>query len=99
MISTIIYLIQIAIGLLLVLFLPGYLIVLLFFKEMNKIERISLAFVLSICIDIIIGLFLGYNKYMKELTGGITALNLWIYLILITVWLVVIYFLKKRIIK
>jgi uncharacterized membrane protein len=91
--------IQIIVGLALALFIPGYLIVLLFFRELRLLERISLSLVLSICVDIVIGLFLGYNKYMKELTGGITALNLWIYLMLITVWLAAIYVLKKKIMK
>ena len=91
--------IQIIAGLALALFIPGYLIVLLFFRELKFLERISLSLVLSICVDIVIGLFLGYNKYMKELTGGITALNLWIYLSIITVCLFLIYILKKKLIK
>ena len=89
-------LIRILVGLPLLLFLPGYLVVLLLFKELGKIEKISLAFVISIFIDIVVGLFLGYNKYMKNLTGGITELNLWIYMTLITVFLLAIYIIKKK---
>jgi uncharacterized membrane protein len=84
-------LLQIIIGLPLALFLPGYLITRIFFKELSELEKIALGFVLSIAVDIVIGLFLGYNETMKNITGGITAFNLWLYLgsltlILIIVW-------------
>jgi len=82
---------QIVFGLIIALFLPGYLIARIFFKELELLEKIALGFVLSIALDIFVGLFLGYNKYMKDLTGGITALNLWIYLGSITIILLIIY--------
>jgi len=97
MIHTIINIFQIVIGLPLALFVPGYLITLIAFKRINKIERIGFAILFSIIIDILIALFLGYNKTMKELTGGITALNLWMYLSLISIWLFIIYIIKKKI--
>ena len=71
---------QIIIGLPLALFIPGYLIARIFFHELEELEKVALGFVLSIALDIFLGLFLGYNETMKNLTGGITALNLWIYL-------------------
>ena len=73
----------------LALFLPGYLIARLFFKELEELEKVALGFVLSIALDIIVGLFLGYNEYMKNLTGGITAFNLWLYLGSITIILMI----------
>lgn len=96
MIDLIIQLLRLVIGLPLALFIPGYLITLIFFDELEKLEKIALGFVLSICVDISLGLFLGYNKTMKDLTGGITALNLWIYLSVITLILFIIYLLKKK---
>ena len=87
---------QIVLGLIIALFLPGYLIARIFFKEMSELEKIALAFVLSIAIDIFLGLFLGNNEQMKNLTGGITAMNLWIYLSGITLALLILYLLLNR---
>jgi len=92
----ILQILQIIIGLPLALFLPGYLITRIFFKELEELEKIALGFVVSIAVDIFLGLFLGYNKYMKELTGGITALNLWIYLGSITILLLIFWALIRR---
>jgi uncharacterized membrane protein len=92
----IIEIIRIIIGLPLALFLPGYFIALIWFHELERLEKVALAFVLSICIDIAVGLFLGYNKQMKDITGGITAVNLWLYLLAITVLLAAIYSYKNR---
>jgi len=86
---SILNIIQIVIGLPLALFLPGYLIARIFFKELDELEKIALGFVISIAIDIIVGLFLGYNETMKNFTGGITALNLWLYLGTLTIILFV----------
>lgn len=78
---------RIIVGLPLALFIPGYLMTLLFFDELEALEKIAIGFVLSICVDIALGLFLGYNEHMKDLTGGITAKNLWFYLSFITILL------------
>ena len=90
-----IQILQIIIGLPLALFLPGYLITRIFFKEIKELEKVALGFILSIAVDIIIGLFLGYNESMKNLTGGITAFNLWLYLGSLTIILIVIWFLNN----
>lgn len=87
---------QIIIGLPLALFLPGYLIARIFFHELEELEKIALGFVLSIALDIFLGLFLGYNEYMKNLTGGITALNLWAYLGSITILLIFFWVLIRK---
>jgi uncharacterized membrane protein len=88
--------IQIPIGLFIALFFPGYLIARIFFNEIPELEKIALAFVLSIVLDILVGLFLGYNQTMKDLTGGITTLNLWIYLGSITIALVCVYVIVRK---
>ncbi len=59
------------------LFMPGFLITLIFFKETKLLERILLSVAFSIMISIIIGISLGYNQNVKELTGGINSLNVW----------------------
>jgi len=93
---SILSIIQIVIGLPLALFLPGYLITRLFFKELDELEKVALGFVLSIAVDIVVGLFLGYNEYMKNLTGGITAFNLWLYLGILTLILIVAWIIKNN---
>lgn len=93
---TILNIIQIIIGLPLALFLPGYLTARIFFKELDELEKVALGFVLSIAIDIAVGLFLGYNETMKNITGGITAFNLWLYLGTITILLIVVWALKNK---
>jgi uncharacterized membrane protein len=91
----IIEIIRIIVGLPLALFVPGYLLALIFFKELDSLEKIGLGFVLSICVDIALGLFLGYNKRMKDITGGITATNLWIYLGAITLSLAIVCIIQR----
>ena len=88
--------IQIIFGLPLALFIPGYLIARIFFKELEELEKIALGFVLSIALDIIVGLFLGYNETMKNITGGITAFNLWIYLGTITIALIITWIIRNK---
>ena len=88
--------VRIIIGLPLALFIPGYLLALIFFKELDTREKIGLGFVLSICVDIAVGLFLGYNKRMKDITGGITATNLWVYLGGITIIFLAVYLFREK---
>jgi uncharacterized membrane protein len=92
---TILSIIQIIIGIPLALFITGYLISRIWFKELSELEKVALGFVLSIAIDIFVGLFLGYNETMKNITGGITAFNLWIYLGSITIILLIIWIIKR----
>lgn len=87
---------QFVTGIPLVLFLPGYLAARIFLKELEELEKIAMGFVFSIAIDIVVGLFLGYNKYMRDLTGGITAFNLWLYLNSICILLIVAWALKNK---
>ncbi len=82
------------IGSLFALFIPGYLLVLIFFKELNMLQKAALAIVLSIITSVSIGIFLGYNETMKNLTGGVTEYNVWTYELLVSGILFVIYLLK-----
>ena len=83
------------VGLVLGFFLPGFFITLIFFKELEIMEKIGLGMVFSIAINIVLGLFLGYNEYMKELTGGITRQNVWFGLLAITFILASLYSIDK----
>ena len=87
------------IGLLFGLFIPGFLLTLILFKKIDILERITLSIALSITIDIFIGLFPGINKTMKEITGGITEFNLWLYLIAISVIFAFIYVVQLKLLK
>lgn len=88
---TILTIVYTILGLLLALFLPGYFIARIYFRELSEIEKLVLGFVFSICIDIFVGLFLGYNETMKNITGGITQYNLWLYLGIISGVLIIAY--------
>lgn len=79
------------IGVLFALFIPGYLVTLIFFKELKLLQKIALAITLSIIINVAIGIFLGYNETMKNLTGGVTVDNVWFYSLIITSFLLIIY--------
>ena len=72
------------IGLLFALFIPGFFITLLFFRESDILERVMLSVTFSIMISIAIGIGLGYNKGVKEITGGISPMNVWIWELIVT---------------
>lgn len=64
------------IGIMLALFIPGFLTTLILFKEESFLERIILSVALSIMISTTIGIALGYNQDVKNITGGVTQRNL-----------------------
>ena len=72
------------IGLLLALVIPGFLITLIFFREVNILERILLSVTFSIMLSVAIGISLGYNKEVKEFTGGISPSNVWMWELIVT---------------
>ena len=78
-------------GMMFALFIPGYLLVLIFFRELGMLQKIALAVTLSIMVDVAIGIFLGYNENMKNLTGGVTRANVWFYSLLVSAFLLVMY--------
>lgn len=85
-------LLQIIFGLLIVLFLPGYLLSFILFKQLKAIERILLAFGLSLVIVVLLGFLLtAFGNYLN--IRGITAASVWISLltICIVLFIIVIY--------
>ncbi len=85
------------IGLLLALFIPGFLITLIFFRESELLERIMLSITFSIMLSIAIGISLGYNRNVKEITGGINSKNVWMWeLSIASVLLIVVVFLHWK---
>ena len=59
-----------------IFFIPGFLITYILFPKVQIYEKILLSILLSIGFYIIIGLILGFNETMKNLTGGLTSYNL-----------------------
>jgi len=64
-------------GFIFAMFLPGFFLTLIFFKEVKLLERMLLSITFSIMITIALAIMLGYNENVKNITGGITAANLW----------------------
>lgn len=69
-------LIQVVCGLLVALYIPGFLAVELFFSELARLEKFIYAVVISIILDIIVAVSLGYNEAWAAKTGGLTFSNL-----------------------
>lgn len=69
---------NVIVGLLFFAFLPGFIIVKLFFKDEELFERILLAIIFSIMIAMTIGIFFGYDRAQAAATGGFTTRNMWI---------------------
>lgn len=85
------------VGFPLALFIPGFLITLIFFREAKALERIMLSITFSIILTIAVGISLGYNKNVKEITGGINPQNVWMLeLIIASVLLIVVVFLHRK---
>ena len=73
--------ILILIGLVFALFIPGYFVTKLIFDRLSWVETLAFSVAFSIAINIVLGLFLGANKTMADLTGGISSINIWFYLL------------------
>ena len=84
------------IGLAFALFIPGFLLTKIIFNGQEILETVAFSIAFSIAIDIFLGLFLGANKTMFNITGGITELNVWFYILGISIILGVIYLLKWK---
>ena len=61
------------------LFVPGYLVAELLFRQESFAARILVGACTSILISILVGVGLGYNERVASIMGGLTTLNLWIY--------------------
>jgi uncharacterized membrane protein len=87
---------QIIIGLCFFLYLPGYLLTRLFFRNISNFENILLSIMSSIMIGMSIGIFFGYDRAQALLTGGFTFENILIAEIIITLVLAVLLYGKRE---
>ena len=62
-------LIKIILGILLVLFLPGFLVILIFFKKADLLEKIVMSIILSTIISFIVTILLGLIKISNKIYG------------------------------
>jgi hypothetical protein len=85
-------------GLLMGLFIPGFLATRLIFREgsIGTLEAFIYSIALSLALDIALGLFLGAGSGQKALTGGITGPNLWAGLIAVSFFLCVALLIRKK---
>lgn len=90
---------QIIAGLAFFLFIPGYIITLLAFDDLEGLERIMIAAVLSIMVGLAIGVFFGYDRAQAVWTGGFTKENLWMGEVAITFLLSLAYIVKRTFMK
>jgi len=65
------------------IFLPGYM--LSRFYKVDKDERLILSVAFSITLITLMGFLLGGNKSLKQLTGGYTFTNIFVFLTILTV--------------
>ena len=91
--------INIIFGLAFFAFIPGFLIVKLFFGKEEVLEKSLLSILFSIMIAISIGIFFGYDRSQAALTGGFTAQNLWIGELTVTGILLSILIIKETLMK
>lgn len=76
---------QVIIAILIIFFLTGYLIINKFFKELSILEKIVLTIGVSLCISILIGVFL----------GSLGIFNFWNSILSYLVIIIIILVLKK----
>jgi len=83
-------------GLLFVFFIPGFLITRILFDNIELLEKILLSILMSVGFYVFLGMFLGFNETMKNITGGLSTFNIWIYTIIINSLLLAAYLLKSK---
>ena len=83
--------IRVTLGLILVFFLPGFAWTLVFFRELDVIERVTISLALSIVV-VTLSILLASMLGMK-----ITGLNSTLVIIIVTILPALIYFLNNRI--
>lgn len=69
------------------LFIPGFLLTLIFFKKSDVLERIALSIGFSICFSVLLGIILGYSSKI-----GISEFNLWLGYLLFCTCLLLVYY-------
>ncbi|MBN2566881.1 hypothetical protein JXB02_02220 [Candidatus Woesearchaeota archaeon] len=83
--------VQLVFGILFALLVPGYLVVMIFFRWVGPIQKVALAMLISVIMTTLIGIFLGYNRERASVTGGITTANVWkVQLVISAILLVVV---------
>jgi len=88
--------IRITLGLIFALFIPGYLIVKIFFDDLRFREKVAYAVTFSIITDVCISIFLGYNRDWASFTGGINLQTIIVAECTVTFILLLILMLKYR---
>jgi uncharacterized membrane protein len=90
--------ILLVLGLLLGLFIPGFLATRLLFRDerIGTVEAFTYSITSSLALDIVLGLFLGASRMQKELTGGITGPNIWTGLLAVSCFLCVALMIRKK---
>jgi len=83
-------------GLIFALFIPGYLIVKIFFDDLRFREKVAYAVTFSIITDVCISIFLGYNRDWASFTGGINLQTIIVAECTVTFILLLILMLKYR---
>lgn len=92
----IIELFQHFIGIVLVLFLPGFLLSHIIFDKLDIIEIIVFSVAFSLSMSVAVGIFLGITPTIAEITGGITPLNVSILLVILCFFLGITLIFKKK---
>lgn len=75
--------IQIVLGALFTLFIPGYLLTRILFDEFSILEKLIFSVAFSIMINVLISIYLGYNEAWAAKTGGLTFTNILFYELII----------------
>ena len=84
--------IRILAAFLLIFFLTGYLIVNKFFKELNNLDKTVLSIGISLCITVLIGVFLGYFGIFNLLNSLIAYI-----VVIILIFMIKIYFINRKV--
>ena len=86
--------IKVILGLLITMFLPGYLLSVILVRKSEIIERICLSIGLSIFIIVVLSFFLTAISYLLNIKG-ITSLSVWLSLLVVCVILFIIIRMRK----
>jgi len=88
---------RIIFGLGLFLFIPGYFLTKIFFNKSKRLELILLSLMFSIMSGLTIGIFFGYDRAQALKTGGFTFNNLFIAELVLTLLLMIIFYIQQRV--
>jgi uncharacterized membrane protein len=86
---------MVVLGLLFFGFVPGFLVVKLWFDHEEFLEQALLSVVFSIMISIAVGIFFGYDRAQADRFGGFTPENVWLGVVAVTSALLVLFIIKQ----